>query len=353
MSLRNLSALVSSGDSIEFVTQRRRKVPARIERPGVVFPALTNGRPTTLSDITGRKKDKRGNPGKRGLAKRFPHDLHQAVLQDGKRVLLFCIETPNSAGNSVQRVTYYKDERHELLLSAVLSQGQNQVRLATCRERTLQSSFLVCSHRLKVAKKARELNNRVPGDPERILWSEDTVEKLSKNIKMVSPENSEKMQNANNTESDMETQEETVKATPPPKRKPGRPRKKKDGEDTPRPKPKSSTKASFTAKSEKPAKKPAAKPQKRQAKKDTMEDAINDFPVMAAAMCATLESVFSKMKKGLEELQGPKRGRGRKRANGTEPPAKRSKVKPSDEFVETEEEEEILTKGDAEELLDL
>ena len=175
MQQETLSASVRIGERIEIITRRQKKLYGVIERAGTIFPGQIKGRPTTLIDITGKKKDRQGNPARRGLALRFPHDLFQAILEDGTRVLLFAIEKLGDKNS----VTYFKDEKHELLLSSVLMQGQIQV----SRELRATASF-TNSSACKVVKKTQELKNRVPGDSSRILWSEDTVNKLTKNITM-------------------------------------------------------------------------------------------------------------------------------------------------------------------------
>ena len=247
----------------------------------------------------------------RGLATRFPHDLFQIELTSGTKILAFAIESPGAADD----VTYYKDEKHELLLSAVLMQGQIQVRSEVCANATRVSSF---TNFLQVAKKTRELQNRVPGDPTSILWSEDTVKKLTK------------MSSADNM--DITKPEAPAAEKPAAPRKRGRPRK------------------DASAKPAAPKSTPA-----QNAKGDNTALYAN-----AAQAFGDLQKVFQALasgKKAAAAAPAKRRGRPRKNADdASNPPAKKSKRAPkkSKESVESADEEVMAESGEysPDELLD-
>ena len=310
MQQETLSASVRIGERIEIITRRQKKLYGVIERAGTIFPGQIKGRPTTLIDITGKKKDRQGNPARRGLALRFPHDLFQAILEDGTRVLLFAIEKLGDKNS----VTYFKDEKHELLLSSVLMQGQIQV----SRELRATASF-TNSSACKVVKKTQELKNRVPGDSSRILWSEDTVNKLTKNITMSAKDS---------TPPSSPAPVSPKKQEPKPVKKRGRPRKNPEDKSKPKPRP--------TPRPEK------SKPARAAPAPDMAR--LQELSTRAADAMGILQKVFTDFSKAIPAGEsGKRRGRPRKNEEDSIPSAKRVKSsKKSDETVQSSSEEEEL-----------
>lgn len=233
-STETMSDLVSQDkEIIYFVSSSAKKsengIKATLESQGTIFPYMTDDHITTLEDITGTLK------GKKGLAT-CHSDLFQAKTSKGDRVRLFAIRQEDDS------VAYFYSSRYELLAAKVLKGGQT-----------------------RAAELQRELGNRVPGSDHLVIFSEEIAKAAMKQSKV---KKSDEM---------VESEDEVPQVDPAVTSEEEEKKPKKRG----RP-PSKDKKAVKPKKRGRPAEKTTdkKKPRGRPAKKPTMAEILSDYEAL-------------------------------------------------------------------------